>query len=97
MFTSIRAKLGTIFFGFLLLVAGSVGATFVAVNAQADDALVINLAGRQRMLTQEMTKAVLGVARDPTSDYRTELDASADLFDRTLTALLDGGGSPLRR
>ena len=51
MFTSIRAKLGIVFLGFLLLGAGSVTATFVTVNAQAADALVINLAGRQRMLT----------------------------------------------
>ncbi len=94
MFSSIRAKLGAIYFGFLLLGVGSVSATFVTVNAQASDALVVNLAGRQRMLTQEMTKAVLGIARDPTSNYRAELDTSANLFDHTLAALLDGGAVP---
>jgi len=93
-FTSIRAKLGVVFLGFLLLGAGSVTATFITIRTQAADARVINLAGRQRMLTQEMTKAVLGIARDPTSDYRAELDEAADLFDRTLTALLDGGSAP---
>jgi two-component system nitrate/nitrite sensor histidine kinase NarX len=94
-FTSIRAKLGIVFIGFLLLVAGSVSATFVTINAhQAADALAINLAGRQRMLTQEMTKAVLGIARGPTSDYQAELDESAYLFDHTLAALLDGGSAP---
>ena len=44
--TSIRAKLGIVFIGFLLLVAGSVVATFVALRTHAADALVINLAGR---------------------------------------------------
>jgi two-component system nitrate/nitrite sensor histidine kinase NarX len=93
-FSSIRAKLGVFFLGFLLLGAGSVTATFITIRTQAADARVINLAGRQRMLTQEMTKAVLGIARDPTSDYRAELDEAAYLFDRTLTALLDGGSAP---
>lgn len=92
--TSIRAKLGAVFVSFLLIVAGSVAATFVTVRAQAADAVVINLAGRQRMLTQEMTKAVLGVARDPTSDYQVELRQAAYLFDSTLTALLNGGAAP---
>ena len=91
MFTSIRAKLGIVFLGFLLLGAGSVTATFVTVNAQAADALVINLAGRQRMLTQRMTKAALGIATDSPSNYRAEMAESATLFDRTLLALLDGG------
>lgn len=97
MFTSIRAKLGIVFLGFLLLGAGSVTATFVTVNAQAADALVINLAGRQRMLTQRMTKAALGIATDSPSNYRAEMAESATLFDRTLLALLDGGGGGLRR
>jgi two-component system nitrate/nitrite sensor histidine kinase NarX len=94
MLTSIRAKLGIVFVGFLLLVAGSVIATFFAIEAQATDALVINLAGRQRMLTQEMTKAVLGIAREPSPNYQAELDETIYLFDRTLAALLDGGETP---
>ena len=94
MLTSIRAKLGAVFVGFLLLVAGSVAATFVSIRAQAADALVINLAGRQRMLTQKMTKAALGLAIEPTSDYQVELRDAAYLFDHTLSALLDGGLAP---
>lgn len=94
MFTSVRAKLGVVFLGFLLLGAGSVTATFTTIKAQTTDALVINLAGRQRMLTQKMTKAVLGIAKDPASEYREELDESARLFDHTLTALLNGGATP---
>ena len=65
MLATIRAKLGIVFASFMLLVAGSVIATALAISTQATDALVINLAGRQRMLTQKMTKAVLGIARDP--------------------------------
>ena len=95
MLVSIRARLGIVFASFLLLVAGSAIATFATVQAQAADALVINLAGRQRMLTQKMSKAVLGIAQDPASDgYRAELHEAAYLFDQTLTALLDGGSVP---
>ena len=91
---SIRAKLGAVLLGVLLLVMGSVVATSVTVRAQASDALVINLAGRQRMLTQAMAKASLGIAGRRTTDYREELRHTADLFDRTLAALLDGGQVP---
>jgi len=91
--TSIRARLGAVFIGFLLLGAGSVTATFVTVADQAADAVLINLAGRQRMLTQQMTKAVLGIARGPAADYQAELREAAYQFDRTLTALLDGGAT----
>jgi two-component system nitrate/nitrite sensor histidine kinase NarX len=91
MLASIRAKLGTLFASFMLLVAGSVIATALAISTQATDALVINLAGRQRMLTQRITKAVLGIAQDPDSGYRAELQETIYLFDHTLTALENGG------
>jgi two-component system nitrate/nitrite sensor histidine kinase NarX len=94
MFASIRAKLGVVFLGFMLLVMGSVVATFVTVRAQAADALVINLAGRQRMLTQAMSKAALGIAGGRESGYGEELRHAATLFDLTLAALLDGGTAP---
>lgn len=94
MFASIRAKLGAVFIGFLLVGAGSVTATSVTISAQATDARVINLAGRQRMLTQRITKAVLGVAGDSLPHYRAELSEATYVFDRTLTALLDGGPAP---
>jgi two-component system nitrate/nitrite sensor histidine kinase NarX len=94
MLASIRAKLGVVLLGFILLAMGSVIATFVAVRAQAADALVINLAGRQRMLTQAMSKAALGVAGGRGPEYEEELHQAATLFDRTLAALIDGGAVP---
>ncbi|MBI3244695.1 MAG: type IV pili methyl-accepting chemotaxis transducer N-terminal domain-containing protein [Chloroflexi bacterium] len=85
MFRSIKAQLGAVFLSFLLLVGGSVAATFVAIRAQVSDATVINLAGRQRMLTQKMIWLALAQPDSP------ELDAAIQLFDRTLLALRDGG------
>ena len=58
---------------------------FWSINSQKEDALVINLAGRQRMLTQKMIWLALVQADNP------EFAASIELFDRTLHALHEGG------
>ncbi len=85
MFRSLRARLTAIFIGFLLLVAASVLATFLAIQTQATDATVINLAGRQRMLSQRLLWLSMS------SDDRQVLDQPAHLFDQTLQALRAGG------
>lgn len=73
----------------------------------AEDAVAINLAGRQRMLSQRMTKALLDIeaqraaGRDGAASL-DELDAAARLFGSTLEAFARGGeviggdGKPLR-
>ena len=54
-------------------------------------ATTINLAGKQRMLTQKMTKELLLVANNISADANKEsLDKTAALFDRTLKGLLEG-------
>lgn len=57
----------------------------------SDSAIVINLAGKQRMLTQKMAKEALlinlGIDQD---NSRLNLRETTSLFDRTLTGLLDG-------
>lgn len=88
MFRSLRFQLGAIFVGFLLLVVGGAIATSTAVQAQTHDATVINLAGRQRMLTQQMTWLALAQPRSP------ELEIAIAHFDQTLRALRDGGTAP---
>jgi methyl-accepting chemotaxis protein len=62
---SIRGRLGLLFLAFVLLVSFSVGATYWSVSTQRKDALIINLAGRQRMLTQKMTWLALAQPEDP--------------------------------
>jgi HPt (histidine-containing phosphotransfer) domain-containing protein len=60
----------------------------------ADDAVGINLAGRQRMLSQKMTKSLLEYSA---SDYQSkqeiinDLQNSKKLFDETLAAFDKGG------
>src|SRR3990172_13268958 len=80
------------FLGFLLLVAASVAVTFAALETQREDALVINLAGRQRMLIQKMTLEVLGVQIGANPAYYEDLHETAhDYFEQTLDALISGG------
>ncbi len=63
----------------------------VAGADTAELAVVINLSGRQRMLTQKMTKEFLLIALgiDPQAN-RNSLNRTMALFDRTLKGLLDG-------
>lgn len=61
----------------------------------AHDAVAINLAGRQRMLSQQSTKALLLITQ-PTAGQnalavRAELDAAFGLFEHTLHAFSAGG------
>lgn len=61
------------------------------LSGDAAAAIVINLAGKQRMLTQKMTKEALlvqlGVAKE---DNLLNLRETTALFDRTLNGLIDG-------
>jgi two-component system nitrate/nitrite sensor histidine kinase NarX len=84
-FDSVQGRIHLIFLAFALLIIVSVGATFWSIQTQRTDALVINLAGRQRMLTQKITWLALAQPGTP------ELQASLQLFEQTLSALRDGG------
>lgn len=62
----------------------------------SESAVSINLAGRERMLSQRMTKAVLTAQSDsrdnlPTDKALAELEKTVNLFDATLTAFAQGG------
>ncbi|MFQ5419128.1 MAG: ATP-binding protein [Anaerolineae bacterium] len=85
MWRSLRTQLGLIFLAFFMLVTGSVTATFWLVKTQHDDATIINLAGRQRMLTQQMTRLALTQPDSP------DLAEASQRFEQTLYALRNGG------
>ena len=68
---------------------------------QKNDGLVINLAGRQRMLTQKMTKELVFYNsilknNDPAklSSLKDQLQSTMKIFDITLSALKDSGDAP---
>ena len=92
---SIRLKLTGVVLGLVMLQLLVVGASWFVLSGQKADGLQINLAGRQRMLSQRMTKEILEwkVARgeEEISAKRKALAGTIDLFNRTLLALRDGG------
>jgi nitrate/nitrite-specific signal transduction histidine kinase len=64
----------------------------LSFNAQAADmGKVINLAGKQRMLTQKMSKEALLVAKGiDVNQNKANLQKTAALFDKTLKGLING-------
>ena len=68
---------------------------FMVTGLQADDGILINTAGRQRMLSQRMSKEVLLKARDGDVIKSEQIASTVKLFDLTLFALKDGGDLPV--
>lgn len=92
--TSIQGRMGLIFLAFVLLISVSVAATFWGINAQRQDALIINLAGRQRMLAQQMTRHALQLRVGSDPQTLLDLQEAERTFGQTLAALKDGGRAP---
>ncbi|WP_221031335.1 methyl-accepting chemotaxis protein [Actomonas aquatica] len=79
----------------LLLAVGFLacaGTVEYSLRANRADATVINVAGRQRMLSQRMSKEALQFAHNAYADQAiaTSLAANRDLFQRSLLGLRDG-------
>ena len=99
---SIKYKLGLMIGSLMLIIALMFVLTLVTTKQQKSDGLVINLAGRQRMLTQKMTKEALALSlkrkQTASSDLKAEitnLKNTIAVFDKTLKALKDSGDAPL--
>ena len=91
---SIRGRLGLLFLAFVLLVSISVGATYWAIETQKQDALIINMAGRQRMLIHLMTRLAIEHRYGDNYDDVNDLTVAANTFEQTLFALRFGGPTP---
>ncbi len=85
-----------LYFGIVLqfLVAISLLTVFLFMQEKQDhDSVVINLAGRQRMLSQKMTKETLLFSQGVFPAEK--VFNTIDVFDQTLKALTYGGKAPL--
>ncbi len=98
---SINLKLKIILFVLAAIIMGMFLETFLSTRKQADDAFLINMAGRQRMLTQKMTKDLytymLVLEKTDQSDPKIakRVRNTENIFDMTLNALINSGKVPI--
>ncbi len=78
-----------------LVIVGLIISTRIVSKSQKSDGLVINLAGRQRMLSQKMAKEALLLSLNNTEKLKSDLKISIDVFDKTLNALKNGNEAPM--
>ncbi len=92
---SIQTKLFLILSLFSLIIFGTAIQSSIFLARQRATGLLVNVAGRQRMLSQRMTKEALTIAKEENADLRRKqlagLQKTSSLFDKTLRALLLGG------
>ena len=97
----IRYQLGFVAGGLSLLIVLMFVVTMYTTNKQKNDGFVINLAGRQRMLSQKITKEIYKYHTDiqykkpGSSKTLVSIRKTERIFDQTLTALADSGRAPL--
>ncbi len=103
---SLSWKIGLLVGINLVLFIAILGQNIVETRSARTDGLVINIAGRQRMLAQKMAKSALDVAlsrfaaskalRKAASTHNTlnEAKTAVRWFDTSLQALIDGGPAP---
>ena len=94
---SLNVRLGLTLSIFAVLICGMVGINYWTSKAQEADAVIINLAGRQRMLSQKFTKEVLDDILMSKSGSAMDFQKSKEsrkVFEETQIALLNGGKAP---
>ncbi|MFC1856230.1 type IV pili methyl-accepting chemotaxis transducer N-terminal domain-containing protein, partial [Thermodesulfobacteriota bacterium] len=63
----------------------------VEMQKASADGFIINIAGAQRMLSQQMAKEALLYVDDPSEEKLDNLRKTIEIFESRLTALLEGG------
>ncbi len=90
---NLSKKIILTFFSILLVIIFATIMIFKIVEIQKSDSIRINLAGRQRMLTQKLTKEVLLFSENQIQ--KEEIEITLKLFEVTLYSLTEGGNAPL--
>ena len=93
----IRYRLALIVAGLSLIILAMFLVTWYTTSAQKADGLVINLAGRQRMLSQKMSKELFLYVSENNGKEKIKSAAlnTMAVFEVTLSALANSGRAPL--
>jgi len=90
---SIRIKLLLQLLSLFLFIVLAGLFTWTTLEDQRSDGKVINVAGRQRMLTQKMSKeifAITGYSAENKDEYLKSLKGTVELFENSLNSLMHG-------
>ncbi len=87
--TSISTKIKLLGFLLIILIIGIVSTTIYLNNQTSKDALVVNIVGKQRMLTQKMAKNIFYTYYTKSYDFY-ELNSAVDEFIKGLDILQHG-------
>ncbi len=92
---SLNCKMSAVLAAFLVIGVVNAVVIYGVVTKQKAASRAINLAGRQRMLTQKMSKEAFTLASMKTGgrEVRAALEKTAHLFEKTLNGLLHGDAS----
>lgn len=93
---SLKFRLTALSGSFMVFMIVAVGITLYVINSQSSDAKLIDVAGRQSVISQTITKQVFSmILKRDNSDFIAEqkerISHSASIFDKSLKALKDGG------
>ena len=69
-----------------------IGLTVIMNQMSKKDSLIINIAGKERMLSQKMSKEIFFIIHRHENDFR-ELNTAVDLFENNLKDLLYGNSA----
>lgn len=89
--TSVKTKMALIPAIFVVCFAGTIAYTSYRISETKDDSVVMDMAGRQRMLNQKYLREVLLA----TDHAKVDPGATAAIISSTLSALIDGGPAVL--
>ncbi len=92
-FSSIQGKIVSVMISLLMINVITVGATFYKLSKQEKDGLYIDIAGRQRMFTQKMTKEAYLYALTKDKKWREALSNTEEIFQKSLNVLRNGDSS----
>lgn len=92
---NLKARMLLSFISIFMVIVAMFSSTYYVTNQQKSDGLVINLSGRQRMLSQKIAKEtlVLSFTKDKAAAIK-QLKNTEKVFDTTLRSLINSGNAP---